>query len=391
VDDPAARPRLAGSLAGGIEDLVAVHDAIALDLHAYAWFLLAPGRHAADAGPAEAVLDALLVAGETAEELVDPGLTRAWLYALTRNECLRRAGRSAGPPEPDAEVAELCWQHGLAPAEVGAVLGWAARVPAEAGRPLPVAAPVPAPPGWLREELVAALGVEAGGRRAELARRAHPYDPEGFPVPVDHHRLSARALAWSAAAVVLTALALLITVPAGGPTGTSPGPALAAEMPGPAAAASFPAAALPTLVATGFAEAPQTSSRASRPTPDRGVPGQAAPATTPAGTPTARAGTAGAGRPAAGLVMSWRPAGDCGSTWTADLRVRVYGREESAVTRVTATAAGGGSVALSRTGWGWAGTLTGLPSGRTATVTVTAGAADGSTVRSVSQELTHTC
>jgi DNA-directed RNA polymerase specialized sigma24 family protein len=162
---------LAGLLAAGTEGLVAVHDAVAADLHAYAWFLLAPGRHAADDGPAEAVLDALLVAGETAGELAHPGLARAWLYALTRNECLRvvASRRAAVWPGAAAEVAELAGRHRLAPAEVAAVLGEAARPDADPGP----ATPVKAPPRWLRAELVAALGVEAAGRRAELARRAH--------------------------------------------------------------------------------------------------------------------------------------------------------------------------------------------------------------------------
>ncbi|MFL6128973.1 MAG: hypothetical protein ACJ73E_07895, partial [Mycobacteriales bacterium] len=251
MDDPAAQTRLAGSLAEGIEGLVAVHDAIAPDLHAYACFLLAPGRHAADDGPAEAVLDALLVAGETAGELVDRALARAWLYALTRNECLRLASRRCTDwPVADAEAAELGRWHGLAPAEVGAVLGYAAPASAEPGP----AVPAKEPPGWLRAELVAALGVDGAGRRAELARRAHPYDPEGFPVPVDHRRLSARTLAWSAAAVVLIALALLVTLPPGGATSALPGPALAAAVPAPAAASTLPL--LPTLPATPFGVTP---------------------------------------------------------------------------------------------------------------------------------------
>ena len=260
---------MAGALAGGTEGLLAVHDTIAADLHAYAWFLLASGRHAADDGPAEAVLDALLVAGEAAGELVDPALSRAWLYALTRNECLRR--RPAAWPAAEAEAAELAGRQGLAAAEVAAVLGRAVRPVADAGAPVPV----DAPPEWLRAELVGALGVEAAGRRAELARRAHPYDPEGFPVPVDSRRLSARALAWSAAAVVLIALALLVSLPAGGPTGALPGPALAAAAPaaGDAAAAAATPAPLPTLAATTLGAAPVTTLRGdpAAPAPDRGA------------------------------------------------------------------------------------------------------------------------
>ncbi len=393
MDDPGADPELAGSLAGGTAGLLAVHDAIAADLHAYGWFLLAPGRHAADDGPAEAVLDALLVAGETAGELVDPTLTRAWLYALTRNECLRAAARrSAGWPAAGEEAAELAGRHGLAAAEVAAVLGGPVRPAAEPGPPVPVTAP----PGWLRAELVAALGVEAAGRRAELARRAHPYDPEGFPVPVGSRRLSARALAWSAAAAVLVALAMLVTLPpGGGPTSALPGPALAAAVPAAAAVASTPAP-LPTLRAAPFGAPPATTVAARpRPAPDRGADRRPA-ATTPAAAPAAeRPATDGAtgdeGWPRTALLVSVRPDRDCGATWAADLRVRAYGQEQGAVARVTAGADGAGTVALAGGDGTWAGELAGLPTGRGVTLTVTASRADGSTVRSVTRQVEHDC
>ena len=385
MGDPAGS-ELAGLLAGGTEGLVAVHDAVAHDLHAYAWFLLAPGRHAADDGPPEAVLDALLVAGETAGELVDPALTRAWLYALTRNECLRLASRrTAGWPAGAAEAAELADRHGLAPAEVAAVLGHAVRPEAEPGAPVPAAAP----PEWLRAELVAALGVEAAGRRAELARRAHPYDPEGFPVPVGSRRLSARALAWSAAAAVLVALGLLVTLPAGGPTGALPGPGLAAAAPAPAGADAAP---LPTLPARPFSSGPLATSAGSRPqsAPDRGADRRSATAG-PADGAVSRPPTGGDQRfPRTTLLVSVRPTGDCGDTWTAGVGARVYGRDQADIAAVTASAAGR-TVSLAGADGSWTGELAGLPTGRTVTLTVTATAADGSTVRSVSRQVDHDC
>lgn len=399
MGDPAAGARsdrgLAGSLAGGIDGLLAVHDAIAADLHGYACFLLRAGRHAADDGPAEAVLDALLVAAGTIGELADPGRTRAWLYALTRNECLRQVShRPADRPLAAAEAAELAGRHGLAPAEIGAVLGQAVRPVADPEPP----APVKAPPGWLRGELATAIGVEGAGRRAELARRAHPYDPDGFPVPVDHRRLSARALAWSAAAVVLTALGLLVLLPTGGgPNGALPGPARAAALPGPAAAGSG-AAPVPTLPATAFVDRPPATSAAPRPqpAPDRGADRRSA-ATTPASAPAARAGTDsgdGEGRrwPRTALLVTWRPEdGKCGGAWTAELRVRAYGADVAAIAQVTASVSAVATVPLSRDGSGWVGELAGLPGGEQVAVTVRAVAADGSTVRSVSRRLTDPC
>jgi hypothetical protein len=392
VGDPAADSRLAGSLPG-IDGLLAVHDAIAPDLHAYACFLLAPGRHAADDGPATALLDALLVAGETAGELVDPAMTRAWLYALTRNECLRLTSRRpAERPDADAEATELGWRHGLAAAEIGAVLGHPARPGADPGP----AVPVRAPPGWVRAELVAALGVEEAGRRAELARRAHPYDPEGFPVPVDHRRLSARALTWSAAAVVLIALSLLVILPAGGSSHALPGPALAAAASAPAVADAA-VTPLPTLAATSLDAAPATTAAPRpRPGPDRGADRRPA-ANAPAGAPAAQERTA-AGDGDRGwqttLLVSWQPGSDCAGDWTAELRVRAYGPDQAAITQVTASVTSGAAartVALAPDGGSWQGELAGLPTGRTVTLTVRATAADGSTIRSVDRQLTHSC
>ncbi len=393
VGDPDCE--LAGLLSGGPEGVLTVHDAAADDLYAYAWFLLAPGRHAADDGPAEAVLDALLVAAETVGELVNPGLTRAWLYALTRNECLRVANhRSAGWPSAEVEAAELAGRHELTLAEVATILGRAVRPSGEPEPPVPVMAT----PEWVRAELAAATGVEAAGRRAELAARAHPYDSEGFPIALDSRRLSARALAWSAAAAVLVALALLATLPGGGGIASSalPGPARAAAVVAPVAGGPEPAP-LPTLRATPFGVVASTGAPRPAPAPDRGADRRT---TTPAPTPADPDAAAGSrtdgtadddgGRRIA-LLVSARRTDDCDGSWTAGIRVWAYGREQGAVARVTVSAPGAGPVVLSGGDGSWSGELGGLPAGQDATLTVTAAAADGSTLRSASRTVDPDC
>src|SRR5206468_3785233 len=124
---------------GGTEPLLAMYDAYADRLYAYSVFLLADPD-----GAAAAVYDAFLVAAERASaSLPDPSRLRPWLYALTRNECLRRRQRRART-DPHAEVAELA-RYGLDSAEIAAVLGVD---PSETARVLAVRpAPARAPSG----------------------------------------------------------------------------------------------------------------------------------------------------------------------------------------------------------------------------------------------------
>jgi hypothetical protein len=214
--------------------LLAAHDSYGPDLLGYAEFLLA-GRSSAATEPADeaaaAVLDALLVASGAVADLADRDRMPTWLFALTRNECLRRGAVTA----PEAEAAEL-GRRGLGPLQVAALLGFApAALP---GRVPPTATP----PAWLEAELVAAAGPEGAGRRAELTRRARPFEPDGFPVPLDRRRLSSKVLAWSAGAVVVIALGLLVGLPAKGNAGGSgPAPAALAGTPAPTAVAAPPA------------------------------------------------------------------------------------------------------------------------------------------------------
>ena len=151
VDD---RALAAALVSGGPGGLAGVYDAYADRLFAYAVTLLRDRDAAADA-----VHDALLVASERAGQLRDPDRLRPWLYAITRNECLRqlRDRRRAAPLEEagdvidetadvgagarGAELRELVWsaaaslnpgerevlelsvRHGLAGSDLAAALG----------------------------------------------------------------------------------------------------------------------------------------------------------------------------------------------------------------------------------------------------------------------------
>ncbi|NUR70091.1 MAG: sigma-70 family RNA polymerase sigma factor [Hamadaea sp.] len=134
---------------GDREALSSAYRRYAGRLRAYAWRLLG------DTGGADAVVQSTFdLVGWHADELRDPHRLRAWLYAIVRHECRRRLrGRDADearPPEADGvdptaatrsayavdlvraamttltaaehEVAELSVRHGLAAAELGAVL-----------------------------------------------------------------------------------------------------------------------------------------------------------------------------------------------------------------------------------------------------------------------------
>ena len=356
---------LAVALGGGTEaGLLAAYDAYGPDLFGYAEFLLA-GRSETDGADqaAAAVLDALLVATGVVGELADPDRIRPWLLALTRNECLRRGAGAAA----EDEAAEL-GRRGLGPFEVATLLGFA---PASLPRRV---APEHAPPDWLRAELAAAAGAEAAAFRAELARRARPFEPDGFPIPLDRRRLSGKVLAWSAAVVVVIALGLLVALPTKGNAGSSTAaPAAPAEVAAPSTAAAPAEAAdepVPTLGqapfgSAGAASAPVTApSTAAAAEADAGTRSPAPAADPQAGTD----GSGGRSRGAGSIEVSWTAAtGSCDGTWSAHLRATTGGVE---VSRVTAVARTGAVVALHRDGDGWSGDLTGLPTRGSVTVSV---------------------
>ena len=228
--EPPSGAALAVALGRGNEaGLLAAYEAYGPDLFGYAECLLA-GHPDADRPDqaAGAVLDALLVATGAVGDLTDPDRMLAWLLALTRNESLRRGAGAAA----EAEAAEL-GRRGLGRFEIAALLGFA---PAALPRRVP---PEHNPPDWLRTELLAAAGPEAVALRAELTRRARPFEPDGFPIPVDRRRLSGKVLAWSAAAVVVVAVGLLVALPTKGNAGSSAvPPAALAEATTPTATAA---------------------------------------------------------------------------------------------------------------------------------------------------------
>ncbi|MGV9327058.1 hypothetical protein [Streptosporangium sandarakinum] len=73
--------------------LAALYDFHAPGLYQYCWFMLGGPD-----GAQVALRDTMIIAEARVHELADPGLLRAWLYALARGECVRR--RPAAGPEP---------------------------------------------------------------------------------------------------------------------------------------------------------------------------------------------------------------------------------------------------------------------------------------------------
>jgi DNA-directed RNA polymerase specialized sigma24 family protein len=353
---------------GEAEGLLAAHDAYGPDLIGYAEFLLAsqPAEtdvHLADEA-ADAVLDALLVSTGVAADLTDPDRMRAWLLALTRNECLRRRSGLGAPP--NSEAAEL-GRRGLGPVDVAALLGFA---PAELPGRLP---PVETVPAWLRAELVAAAGPDGAERRAELLRQARPFEADGFPVPLDRRRLSGRALAWSAGLAVLIAIGLLVALPTRSAGVAAPAePVLAAAAtPVPSRVPEAAAEPLPTLAETPFGAPAPTAVTTVAPRVTRAP--APAPVTTaaPPARPEAKtaAGTADRDGRGTGVALSWTPVTTvtCGDQWTARLHATTGGR---AVSRVVAVTGRGQAVPLRPDGDGWSGVVTGLPTDRPVAVTV---------------------
>src|ERR1700743_2641616 len=76
---------VASIVAGDPEGLAAAYDKYAGDLYGYCQSLLRDPNDAADA-----VQDTFVIAASKLAGLRDPGRLRAWLFAVARNECLRR-------------------------------------------------------------------------------------------------------------------------------------------------------------------------------------------------------------------------------------------------------------------------------------------------------------
>jgi RNA polymerase sigma factor (sigma-70 family) len=92
---------VAAILFGDPDGLAEAYDRYAVPLHAYCCSML---REPADA--ADAVQDTFLVAAAKLRGLRDPSKLRPWLYAVARNECLRRlrAGHATARLEEAADV-----------------------------------------------------------------------------------------------------------------------------------------------------------------------------------------------------------------------------------------------------------------------------------------------
>ena len=114
MEDPEV---VAAIVAGDPDGLAEAYDRYAVPLYAYCCSML---REPADA--ADAVQDTFLIAAAKLRGLRDPAKLRAWLYAVARNECLRRLRAAKGSaaladapdppaasagPETEAERADL--------------------------------------------------------------------------------------------------------------------------------------------------------------------------------------------------------------------------------------------------------------------------------------------
>jgi RNA polymerase sigma factor (sigma-70 family) len=108
MEDPEV---VAAIVAGDPAGLAEAYDKYAAPLHSYCRSML---REPADA--ADAVQDTFLVATAKLHSLRDPAKLRAWLYAVARNECLRRlrAGNTLSALEEAADLPTTTTEIGIA-------------------------------------------------------------------------------------------------------------------------------------------------------------------------------------------------------------------------------------------------------------------------------------
>ncbi len=108
MEDPEV---VAAIVAGDPAGLAEAYDRYAAPLYSYCCSML---REPADA--ADAVQDTFLVATAKLRGLRDPGKLRSWLYAVARNECLRRlrAGQALAALEEIADVPTSAAEVGVA-------------------------------------------------------------------------------------------------------------------------------------------------------------------------------------------------------------------------------------------------------------------------------------
>jgi DNA-directed RNA polymerase specialized sigma24 family protein len=225
--------RLASALQRGADGALSrVYTFYAPRLYDYCLTFLADPESAADA-----LHEAMLVAASWAPHLSDRSHFRLWLYAITRNECLRKLRGNAGPSlgvgerprrampasgrtDPVLrEVTDLVFRHNFTPADVAAVTG----MPVRRARSLcsrstsvlsrdrragtGIGRQVrPSLPTALRDRVLASAA--APSRVAYRGELAMPRQRSGFPVPLTYgpaHHVRRRTLVKAAA--IVTALA----------------------------------------------------------------------------------------------------------------------------------------------------------------------------------------
>jgi DNA-directed RNA polymerase specialized sigma24 family protein len=332
-------------VAGDLSGLAEACDRYADRLHSYCWFMLGDSADAADA-----VTDAFLTADARLGRLRDPDYLRPWLYAVARNECLRRL-RAMGPEarEPavsgaaarlrfrEREAVELCLGQDLEPAEaalatgvsrgrmhssLSRALGKPDLAPGAALAAVAALSPSPAggsgaPPG-LRDHVLWSATSQADeprSRQADVRSRnqARAFRRNGFPRPLPlpaGARLRSRrrriaVLAGAATGVAAVGVVLALTVNWQSGLGAGPlaaGNASPQPVAGSAAAApvTMPAvlptkddpvtggpATTPALV---VAQSPQTFAAT-------GQPGSEQSGTAPAGAPASAPSSAPSGAP----------------------------------------------------------------------------------------------
>ncbi len=384
------RRPIASLVDGGTNSLPALYDSYADRLYTYCYSLLSDPDLAADA-----LSDCLIVAAQRVGQLRKPERLRCWLYALARNECLRRRADAEEFADVDEELAELAGRHRLGVIEITTLLGLPFDVVAGQVNAVlaadPGAAPLLEAPTWPREQLVIAPDADEAGHRAALAKRAGPYDEDGFPLPLDRRRMiSGRVLAWSTAAVVLVVLALLVVLPRSGGDAGSPastGVASAADVTGPLSSvgastpptpASWPPASPAATLIAPTLPAPVPSSPSAQPAPST-APRRSSPSSAGAEPPRVRIGAQNESAPA------------CDETWTAGAWAFVHSDD---VGRVVARWTGGGqerTVPMAGSGRRWQADLTGLPVNTVVTWSVTVTTTDGTVARSGTETLSYDC
>jgi DNA-directed RNA polymerase specialized sigma24 family protein len=201
-------------VAGDLSGLAEAYDRYADRLHSYCWFLLGDPADAADA-----VTDAFLMADARLGRLRNPDYLRPWLYAVARNECLRRL-RAQGAGEPalsvaaarlrfrEREAVELCLGHDMEPAEAALATGVSHQrmqsllsraldkldlAPGAALAALAALSPRPAgvsgAPAGLRDHMLWSASSQADEPRSRQAdvrsrSRARAFRRNGFPRPL---------------------------------------------------------------------------------------------------------------------------------------------------------------------------------------------------------------